>query len=157
MQKVTGDTRSSKDLTGQGVVLLVEDEAPVRRFAARALENKGYSVLQAENAEEALALLQKHIGPIDLVITDVVMPGMDGQQLAIALRALVPGLRCVFTSGYTSKLVAESGDIGPHFLQKPFSARALADVDNRDIDRVTAFYRFHCVTSLAEPLAPMRS
>ena len=128
VQKVTGDTRSSKDLTGQGVVLLVEDEAPVRRFAARALENKGYSVLQAENAEEALALLQKHIGPIDLVITDVVMPGMDGPTLVAQARKSRPDVRVIFISGYAEEVFAHSLDPTTKFtfLPKPFSLKELA-------------------------------
>ena len=86
------ESRASRDLTGKGVVLLVEDEAAVRRFAARALEAKGYEVLQAESAEEALPLLDSHEGPIDLVITDVVMPGMDGPSLVTEARKRRPKL-----------------------------------------------------------------
>ncbi len=126
--KPAADTRSARDLTGTGVVLLVEDEAPVRRFAARALENKGYTVLPAESAEEALGLLKQHVGPIDLIITDVVMPGMDGPTLVAAARKTRPEMRVIFISGYAEEVFAHSLDPNTKFtfLPKPFSLKELA-------------------------------
>ncbi len=128
MQKPGADPRLTRDLTGQGVVLLVEDEAPVRRFAARALENKGYTVMQAESAEEALAMIQQHTGKIDLVITDVVMPGMDGPTLVAEARKKRPGVRVIFISGYAEEVFAHSLDPTTKFtfLPKPFSLKELA-------------------------------
>ena len=122
------DRSASRDLTGKGVVLLVEDEAPVRRFAARALENKGYTVLQAESAEEALDVVSNREGVIDLVITDVVMPGMDGPTLVTHARKARPGLRVIFISGYAEEVFENNLDPAMRysFLPKPFSLKELA-------------------------------
>jgi two-component system cell cycle sensor histidine kinase/response regulator CckA len=117
-----------QDLTGKAVVLLVEDEAPVRRFASRALENKGYTVLQAASAEEALDLLEDHEGSIDLVITDVVMPGMDGPSLVAIAQTRRPGLKVIFISGYAQEVFESNLKPGLEysFLPKPFSLKELA-------------------------------
>ena len=117
-----------RDLTGKGVVLLVEDEAPVRRFASRALENKGYTVLQAASAEEALELIDTHEGTIDLVITDVVMPGMDGPSLVSQAMKSRPSMKVIFISGYAEEVFESNLDPGLEysFLPKPFSLKALA-------------------------------
>lgn len=122
------DRSGSRDLTGKGVVLLVEDEAPVRRFASRALENKGYTVLQAESAEEALDVVSNREGVIDLVITDVVMPGMDGPTLVTHARKARPGLRVIFISGYAEEVFENNLDptMRYSFLPKPFSLKELA-------------------------------
>ncbi len=117
-----------RDLTGKGTILLVEDEAPVRLFAARALENKGYSVLQADCAEAALELLDEHDGPIDLAITDVVMPRMDGPTMIKEALKVQPDLRVIFISGYAEDVFRQSLDFElPYsFLPKPFSLEELA-------------------------------
>ena len=117
-----------RDLTGKGTILLVEDEAPVRLFAARALENKGYSVLQADCAEAALELLDEHDGPIDLAITDVVMPRMDGPTMIKQALKVQPDLRVIFISGYAEDVFRQSLDFElPYsFLPKPFSLEDLA-------------------------------
>jgi two-component system cell cycle sensor histidine kinase/response regulator CckA len=104
-------------------VLVVEDQDPVRRQACRILEAHGYSVREAASADEALAAWE----PIDVLVTDVVMPGMSGQQLAEQARARIPGLRVVFMSGHTDDVLvrdgARHGDIA--FVQKPFTRESL--------------------------------
>ncbi len=115
------------DLTGNARILLVEDEDAVRMFSTRALTNKGYEVLGAEHGEAALALLEKEdIASLDLLITDVMMPGIDGPALAKNLREKQPDLKIVFISGYTEdKLKDEMGE-GIYFLPKPFTLKQLA-------------------------------
>ncbi|MBK6422748.1 MAG: PAS domain S-box protein [Gemmatimonadetes bacterium] len=112
---------------GTETVLLVEDEAAVRRLALVALERRGYRVLPAASAAEAMALATGHQGRLDLLLTDVVMPDMGGRQLAEALKARRPGLKVLFMSGYTDDTVLRDGLASPDqlFLQKPFSVAAL--------------------------------
>jgi len=118
----------SGDLTGAAAILLVEDEDAVRVFSARALRNKGYHVVEAKNGEAALAILSEGRESFDLVITDVVMPQMDGPTLARKALELRPGLKLIFISGYAEDRVREdlSGVEGAHFLPKPFSLKQLA-------------------------------
>jgi len=117
-----------KDLTGRGTVLLVEDEDAVRSFAARALGQRGYNVLQATTGAEALEVFAKHQGDVDLVVSDVVMPEMDGPTLFEKLRAERPDLKVIFISGYAEdafrRHLAENEDF--MFLQKPFDLKELA-------------------------------
>ena len=116
------------DLTGKGTILLVEDEDAVRTFAARALGTRGYDVLQAESGEAALALVEEHDGPIDLIVSDVVMPNMDGPTLIRELAGKLPGVKIIFVSGYAEDAFAKSLDPDQefHFLPKPFSLKQLA-------------------------------
>ncbi len=109
--------------TGDEVILLTEDEESVRRAAERILRSAGYSVLTAANGSEALLLAGKQTGPIDLVLTDVVMPGMTGRDLVERLRKLNPTVKVLFTSGYTDDAIVHHGvlDRGTHFIGKPFS------------------------------------
>jgi two-component system, cell cycle sensor histidine kinase and response regulator CckA len=124
------DAALPRDLTGAGTVLLVEDEDPVRLFSTRALKNKGYQVIEARSAEQALEILQDGAQRVDLVITDVVMPKMDGPTLIKEVRELYPerALKVIFISGYTEdnfrKRLGDDADI--HFLAKPFSLKQLA-------------------------------
>ncbi|HXG79666.1 MAG TPA: PAS domain-containing protein [Methyloceanibacter sp.] len=117
-----------KDLTGRGTVLLVEDEDAVRSFAARALGQRGYHVLQATTGAEALEVFAKHQGDVDLVVSDVVMPEMDGPTLFEKLRGEQPDLKVIFISGYAEdafrRHLAENEDF--MFLQKPFDLKELA-------------------------------
>lgn len=117
----------AEDLTGGGVVMLVEDEDPVRVFAARALRNKGYTVIEARTGEGALDLLAD-TPHIDVLVTDMVMPGMNGATLARRVRQDRPGTRVVLISGYSEEAargeLTESADF--HFLPKPFSLNQLA-------------------------------
>ncbi|MDZ4382326.1 MAG: ATP-binding protein [Parvibaculum sp.] len=116
------------DLTGKGTILLVEDEDAVRTFAARALGTRGYEVLQAESGEVALDVVRAHEGRIDLVVSDVVMPNMDGPTMAKELKGLLPGIPIIFVSGYAEDAFAKNLDPDQefHFLPKPFSLKQLA-------------------------------
>jgi two-component system, cell cycle sensor histidine kinase and response regulator CckA len=117
-----------KDLTGRGTVLLVEDEDAVRSFAARALGQRGYQVLEASTGAEALEVFEQHHGDVDLVVSDVVMPEMDGPTLMKRLRQKNPDLKIIFISGYAEdsfrRNLAENEDF--MFLQKPFDLKELA-------------------------------
>jgi two-component system cell cycle sensor histidine kinase/response regulator CckA len=117
------------DLTGSGTVLLVEDEDAVRSFASRALSTRGYTVLEAANGAEALEIMDREHGQVDLVVSDVVMPGMDGPTLLRHLRERNPGIRIVFMSGYAEeafrKNLGEDEDF--IFLPKPFTLKKLAE------------------------------
>ncbi|OSQ44190.1 ATP-binding protein [Thalassospira sp. MCCC 1A01428] len=118
----------SRDLTGSGAILLVEDEDAVRTFGARALRGKGYDVLEASNGDNALEVLENTDKTIDLVISDVVMPGLDGPSLIRKLRAERPDLKVIFISGYAEDTYRDELDEenGVHFLPKPFSLKELA-------------------------------
>ncbi|GGE27791.1 two-component system, cell cycle sensor histidine kinase and response regulator CckA [Gemmobacter megaterium] len=109
--------------SGQGVVLLVEDEAPVRAFAARALRLRGYTVIEAENAEVALDILEDPAVSVDVFVTDVIMPGLDGPSWVRAALKDRPDVRVVFVSGYAEDGFADVQEDIPHsvFLPKPFS------------------------------------
>ena len=112
---------------GTETVLLVEDEEGVRALASRILERHGYTVLEARNGRDALSIASRHTGPIDLLLTDVVMPEMGGKRLAEALTLRDPSLRVLFISGYTDGDISRRGELNPDtaFLQKPFTARSL--------------------------------
>ena len=118
----------SRDLTGTGRVLLVEDEDPVRVFGARALRNRGYTVIEAKSGESALEALHSAEEPIDLLITDVVMPHMDGPDLVRHVRETHPDLKVIFISGYTEDAFRQrlDSDSDIHFLPKPFNLKQLA-------------------------------
>jgi two-component system cell cycle sensor histidine kinase/response regulator CckA len=116
----------NKDLTGTGTVLLVEDEEAVRRFAARALARQGYQVLEAASGTEALEVIAGHAGTIDLVLSDVVMPEMDGPTLLKELRKQHRDLKIIFISGYAEEaLKSLEGDEDFAFLPKPFQLKDL--------------------------------
>ena len=113
---------------GSGKVLLVEDEAAVRDVARAQLESLGYSVLACANGAEALLVTGALSEPLDLLLTDVVMPGMNGRELAARLRERQPGLRVLFTSGYGEEVLARHGEPGMLLLQKPFALARLASL-----------------------------
>jgi two-component system CheB/CheR fusion protein len=114
-------------LRGSETILVVEDEARVRTLARRYLERFGYQVLEAENGIEALRTYEKYSGVISLLIADVVMPQMDGKELAKRLRERQPGLKVLFTSGYPNDVVADYGVLHTegNVLQKPFTGEGL--------------------------------
>lgn len=120
---------------GEGVVLLVEDEAPVRAFASRALRLRGYTVLEASCAEDALKTLDDPNVTVDLFVTDVVMPGMDGPSWVKKALLDRPGVRVVFVSGYAEGALGEAEDTIPNsvFLPKPFSLSELAETVHRQL------------------------
>jgi PAS domain S-box-containing protein len=121
---------------GSETILLVEDAEPLRLLIRELLESAGYAVLDADAPERALALARAHGGPIDLVLTDMVMPRMGGQELATMLAAILPGLRVVFMSGYSDQAVGEQVTLEPGtlFLQKPFTLDALMRTVRRALD-----------------------
>ncbi len=123
-----GQPAAGKTLVGTETVLLVEDEDAVRTILHHLLQRRGYNVLMAANGTEALAVAAQHSSGIDLLVTDVVMPGMDGRQVAEALRRLHPNMQVLFLSGYTDDAIMRHGILESEtaFLQKPFASAALA-------------------------------
>jgi PAS domain S-box-containing protein len=113
---------------GDELVLLVEDEEPVRRFACAALERSGYCVLEASGAEEAVRMFERSARPVDLLLTDVVMPGWSGVDLSDRLTESHPELKVLYMSGYTDDRLVHEGvlDPGTALLQKPFTPAMLA-------------------------------
>jgi len=118
----------AQDLTGRGTILLVEDESAVRAFAVRALQNRGYEVLEADGGEAALEILKEHDGQIDLLISDVVMPSMDGPTLVAEVSQDRPDMKIIFISGYAEDAFRKNLREGQEFafLPKPFSLKQLA-------------------------------
>jgi two-component system, cell cycle sensor histidine kinase and response regulator CckA len=116
------------DLSGAGTILLVEDEDAVRAFASRALSTRGYNVVEAENGEIALDRVEELEGKIDLMVSDVVMPNMDGPTMAKAVREKYPNIKVIFISGYTEDAFEDELDRPEDFvfLPKPFSLKQLA-------------------------------
>ena len=116
-------------LRGSETVLLVEDEEQILNLSQRILHQQGYTVLTASTPQAAMDLAARHAGPLHLLVTDVVMPGMNGKELRDKLRVSHPGLKCLFISGYTADVIAGNGvlDDGVHFLQKPFTIQALVE------------------------------
>ena len=112
---------------GEETILLVEDEAVVRRLVAEILKASGYTVLQAGDGPSALELVRRHSGEIDLLVSDVVMPGMSGPEVANAVTAMRPGTLVLYISGYTDSAIGHHGVLEPGiaFLQKPFTADEL--------------------------------
>jgi two-component system cell cycle sensor histidine kinase/response regulator CckA len=125
------------DMTGTGRVLLVEDEDAVRNFAFEALKRQGYEVLQASTGAEALEMMEGNDHPIDLVVSDVIMPEMDGPTMYKMLRDRSPNLKIVFMSGYPDDAFrnALDSDTKFAFLQKPFSLAQLASKVKEELSR----------------------
>ena len=130
LQETEAEARGvvTTDLTGTGTILLVEDETPVRIFAARALRNKGYTVLEADNGESAIEQMEQHGKEVEVIITDVIMPGMNGPQMIEKVYPQHPHIKVIFISGY-----AEDAFINTYgterefnFLPKPFTLKQLA-------------------------------
>jgi PAS domain S-box-containing protein len=120
-------SKASDPPRGTETILLVEDQPEVRRFAATCLRSYGYRVLEASNGEEALRLYRETSGPIQITVTDVVMPGMTGVDLSKKLQSLSPSAKVLFVSGYADSVILRHGvlDSNIPFLQKPYSPSAL--------------------------------
>ena len=112
-------------LSGSETVLIVEDEPQILLLAKRILEHYGYKTMGAGSPGEALLLLEKHRGPLHLLLTDVIMPHMTGPELKERVEALHPGIKTLFMSGYTAEVIAQRGllDEGLAFIQKPFTVQ----------------------------------
>jgi two-component system cell cycle sensor histidine kinase/response regulator CckA len=112
---------------GGGTVLVVEDDEQLRRLTHRALASRGYVVLEADRGSTAIDLARRHKGPLDLLLTDIVMPDMNGRKLADTIRASRPGLRVLYMSGYPDGAIASHGILEPGvaYLAKPFTTDAI--------------------------------
>ena len=121
-------SQSEEDFHGSETVLVVEDNEMAREVVCSILERLGYTVLSAANGNDALNLLMPYVGPVNLLLTDVVMPDMDGKTLFGKISQIRPGIRVLFMSGYTQDVIAHHGilDDGVYFIQKPFSIQSLA-------------------------------
>ncbi len=124
-------------LNGSETVLVVEDDNSLRRLAQKTLRSHGYSVLVAENGEDALRISKEHEGTIDLMITDVVMPKMCGRKTAERLQPLYPGMKVIYMSGYTDDSIVYHGVLAPglNFLEKPFSSEGLVRKVRQVLDK----------------------
>ncbi len=113
---------------GSETILVVEDEEEVRKLAAHILQRQGYKVLEAPQGGDALLICEQHQDPIHLMLTDVVMPGMSGHQLAKRLKSLQPEMEVLYMSGYTDNAIAQHGVLGEgvNYIQKPFTVDGLA-------------------------------
>ncbi len=124
------------DLAGRGRILLVEDEESIRGMAAHLLTSCGYQVMEAEDGEKALVLAKEHAGEIDIMISDVVMPGMDGPTLLHEARAYLGNARVIFISGYAERDLAKTleEERAISFMPKPFTLRQLAERVKQELD-----------------------
>ena len=116
------------DLTGKGTILLVEDETPVRIFAARALRNKGYTILEADCGETAINLMAEHGSEVEVIVTDVIMPGMNGPTMIDKITPQYPNVKVIFISGYAEDVFVNNygSERSFNFLAKPFTLKQLA-------------------------------
>ncbi|MDR3671422.1 MAG: PAS domain-containing protein [Holophaga sp.] len=123
-EQCAGDQPTQEEAVSGGheTILVAEDEMPMLNVIRVALEGKGYTVLAAQNPLDAFLLAQQHEGPIHLLITDVVMPGMNGKELEARITQVRPGIQVIFISGYTGDIIAKRGLMqeDTHFIQKPF-------------------------------------
>ncbi|NLH49193.1 MAG: PAS domain S-box protein [Myxococcales bacterium] len=135
----TGEERPVRDKppTGHETILIAEDENMVRSLAKTVLSMHGYKILEARNGGEAFLLCKKHGEKIDLLLTDIIMPNMNGKELYEQLRQLRPDLRVLFMSGYTEKIIAEQGvlDESVNFLPKPFTIESLTKKVRETLDQ----------------------
>lgn len=113
-------------MDGRRTILLVEDEPAVASFGVRVLRGLGYDVLDARDGVQALALAREHAGPISLILTDVIMPGQTGPEVAAAIREIHPEAAVLYASGYTADAIEGRGVQAVDLLQKPYAATQLA-------------------------------
>jgi PAS domain S-box-containing protein len=137
-QEIASPFPTAQSLAGKETILLVEDDPLVRGLALEILKSRGYSVLVAERPDTALELCRQHAGKISLVLTDVIMPGMNGREMADEILAMRPEVGVLFMSGYTDTAVIRSGSGGKFtsFLQKPFSPTLLGQKVREMLDQI---------------------
>jgi len=125
------------NLLGNETILVVEDNEMVRNLSKTILQNQGYTVLSAENGNDAFAVLENHDGPLDLLLTDVIMPGINGRDLFEKIAGRYPNVKVLFMSGYADDVITHRGmiDDGVAFIQKPFSVKGLAAKVRETIDK----------------------
>jgi two-component system, cell cycle sensor histidine kinase and response regulator CckA len=130
--------RRPSETSGTETLLIVENESAIRHLLQVALRRNGYTVLAAESGREALQLVRNHAGPLHLMITDVMMPDMDGPELVRQLSTIRPDTRTLFMSGYMDDTLGERGILttNANFIQKPFSPRAIAQRVREILDGV---------------------
>ena len=138
LKEAKEEDKTVKILKGSETILAVEDEIEVRKLVAQILKGQGYKVIEASNGEEALKLAQENAGKkIHLLLTDVVMPGMSGRQLAVTLGLQHPNIKGLYMSGYTDNAIVHHGVLeeGVNYIQKPFTLDALARKVREVLDR----------------------
>jgi CheY-like chemotaxis protein len=128
VEKTAGDVPAQQPKRGNETILLVEDDAAVRELVRDELLKLGYRVFEAKNGLEACLVGTQQMGTLQLLLTDVVMPGMSGTELAQHLRVIKPDLKLLFMSGYTDDVGIGAGDSASAYLQKPFTPESLAKV-----------------------------
>jgi CheY-like chemotaxis protein len=145
------DTPSPRSLRGSETVLLVEDDPAVRALARQVLLRYGYQVLEAPVPSQAILIAKRHAGPIDLLLTDVVMPEMPGPEVARRLQEIRPEIRVLYMSGYAEESMIGDGVIGrgSNFLQKPFGPATLAEKLRDMLDGDTSGVRRPATSSAA--------
>jgi CheY-like chemotaxis protein len=136
--QVASEEAADKPPTGTETILLVEDDEAILNLGKIILENLGYTVLATPTPVQAIHLAEDHPGDIHLLITDVVMPEMNGRELAEKLSAIRPNLKCLYMSGYTADVIANRGilDEGLNFIQKPFLSDDFAVKVRQVLDRL---------------------
>ncbi len=132
----TNQPASLAPLTGTETILVVEDEENILNLIVLTLKKRGYQIIAATLPETALELAAAHNGKIDLLITDIIMPGMNGKELSEKLAPRHPGMKALFMSGYTAEIIAQHGALEPglHFLQKPFTIQNFVEKVRKTLD-----------------------
>ena len=126
---------------GNETILIVEDEEEVRKLAGKILERQGYRILEASQGDDALRISERHGGPIDLILVDVIMPGMSCSELSKHLKSPHPKMKVLYMSGYTDNAIVRHGVLekGINYIQKPFTmeglARKVREVLDKDSDK----------------------
>lgn len=130
------DQMQPQNLAGSETILLAEDDTSARKLIRSSLQEYGYWVLEAQDGKEALQLIEHHKGPIHMLLTDVVMPGMSGRELAERLQPLQPKMKILYMSGYTDNAIVHHGvlESGMQFIQKPFTPKALVSKVRKVLD-----------------------